>query len=102
MDYTATLKEKYDLTEQETKSLISVIQIGFQFKSISQDDVDFSEGVINDIKGLKFHKKTRKFTTPEFGNPSTKTTDRGIIPDKFNTAIKRFVRENTLRINKFK
>lgn len=101
MDYIAKLKEKYSLTPQEVKHLISIIQLGFQFKGLSQDDVDFSDGAIQDIQGLSFDRKTRKFTVPEYSSCS-KTAEKPPNTDKFYPMLKKYLRDDTLRKNKFR
>jgi len=101
MDYIAKLKEKHNLNDRETKNLVSTIQIGFQFRSLSQEDVEFSNGTIHNIENLTFDKKTRKFTVPEYGAP-TKAANKTVKIDKFYSGMKKFIRDNNLRINKFK
>lgn len=101
MDYIAKLKEKYNLNAKEVKNVASVIQLGFYFRSLSQEDVEFSNGVINNINNLTFDKKTRKFTTPECGSV-TKVMEKTNQANKFYTGVKKFIRDNNLRINKFK
>lgn len=101
MDYVAKLKEKYSLSPQEVRHLISVIQLGFQFKALSQDDVEFSDGIIQNIQGLGFDKKTRKFTIPEYSTCS-KTSDKSPNADKFYSMLKKYLRDDTLRRNRFR
>lgn len=101
MDYIAKLKEKYDLNNKEVKHVASVIQLGFYFRSLSQEDVEFSNGVITNIANLKFNKKTRQFSTPEYGTV-TKVMEKTNQVNKFYSGMKKFIRDNNLRINKFK
>jgi len=101
MDYIAKVKEKHNLNDKEVKNLVSIIQIGFQFRSLSQDDVEFSNGIITDIRNLVFDKKTRKFSTPDYGTV-TKVLEKGNSANKFHSGIKKFIRDNNLRISKFR
>lgn len=100
MDYIAGLKQKYNLTPPEVKHLISVVQLGFQFRAFSQDDVNFSKGVVKNIEGLKFDSKTRKFMIPEY--PSSKTSDKASTADKFYSNLKKFLKDDAIRSSKFR
>lgn len=101
MDYVAFLKEKHNLSPAEVRHLISVVQLGFQFKSLSQDDVVFSDGVIKNIEGLKFDKHKRKFVVPEYP-PCSKLAEKTGHSDKFYSSLKKFLRDDASRINKFR
>lgn len=101
-DYIAKLKQKHDLSPVEVKNLISVVQLGFQFRAFSQDSVDYSDGVVKNIEGLVFDSKTRKFKTPEYASSGNKTIEKNSSTGKFYPAFKKFMREDALRINKFR
>lgn len=100
MDYIGSLKEKYGLTATETKNLVSIIQLGFQFHSLSQDDVDYQEGKVVNINGLTFDKKTRTFSVPEPSKTSAKS-EKNSVSNKFQVTADKFLRENTNRKNKY-
>lgn len=101
MDYIAELKQTHKLTPAEVKHLISVVQLGFQFKALSQDDVEFSDGVIKNIEGLEFDEETRKFITPEYAC-SSKAAEKTSNADKFYSSLKKFLRDDAIRMNKFR
>jgi hypothetical protein len=100
MDYIASLKEKYSLTPVEVRHLISRVQLGFQFKSLSQDDVEFSDGIVKDIKGLKFDKNKRRFVIPDYPACS-KISEKTCHADKFYSSLKKYLRDDAARVNKF-
>ncbi len=100
MDYIAKLKEEHNLSSQEVKELISVVHLGFQFKALSQDGVDFSDGAVQNIEGLTFDENTRKFKIPEYA-VCGKTVEKIINPDRFVSTLKKFIRDDSLRRSKF-
>lgn len=102
MDYIIHLKEKYKLTQPEVRNLISIIQLGFEFKSLTQDNVIFKNGRVKIIEGLEFDKSTRTFSTPKITSIISRPTEKVSSTDKFCTALKKFLRDDNLRMNKFK
>ena len=55
-NFVIMIKKKYSLTPVQTRELLSYITIGIIFKTISNDDIDYSEGKIKSIKGFSFKK----------------------------------------------
>ena len=47
-------KKKHNLTFRQTRKLFSVILIGLIFKTISKDNIQYSNGTIQSIKGIEF------------------------------------------------
>ena len=104
MDYIASLKVKYSLTPLEIKHLISKVQLGFQFRSLSADDVEFDGTSVVNIKGLDFSSKTRTFTTPEYA-PASRTiskSEKAGQKEIFYTSIEKFFKENNNRLGKIR
>jgi hypothetical protein len=101
MDYIATLKTKYSLTPAEVRHLTSVVQLGFQFHSLTSSDVEYNNGVIENINNLEFCPKTRKFTTPVITH-FNKTEKAPKVPNPFYSALDKFLKEDSLRITKIK
>jgi hypothetical protein len=98
--YIGTLKERYSLSLTEVRQLTSIVQIGFQFKAFSQDDVVYSNGIVTSIKGLKFDKKNRIFIIPQCPRVPTKA-EKPSTANKMFSNIDKFLRDNTLRVTKF-
>lgn len=93
MSYGTSLKNKYQLSSKETKNLISVINLGFQFKKLTSDDIDYREREIKNIKGLKFNPETRTFyitNPPRKVNKSEKT----VKSQKFLQAVDKYFKES--------
>ena len=102
MDYIANLQHKHSLIPSEVKHLTSVVQLGFQFRSLTADDVVYADGVISDIRNLKFSKTTRKFTTPPVSVSSKSSDKTSKSQDPFYYAFDKFLKEDALRVAKIK
>lgn len=100
MNYISSLKLKYKLTDAEFNYLISVVQLGFQFKSLTTADVVYAEGVVSEIKGLTFDEKNRIFTTPQYTGTIPKS-EKPSSADKFYSNLKKFIHEDNNRVKKF-
>lgn len=101
MDYLVVLKSKHSLTTGEFKNLVSVVQLGFQFRELSPNDVVYINGEVTDIQGLVFDEKERSFTTPEtvHHSSSSKSEKRG--PDRFYSCLKKFMSDDNNRVRKY-
>ena len=93
MEYLLGLKMDRRLTAAEFRHLVSVVQLGFQFRSLSPSDVDYSEGIVKSIKGLEFDEKKRIFTTPHHPGPVSKT-EKTTGSDKFYSGVKKFIHDD--------
>ncbi len=100
MNYIISLKEKYNLNATEYNNVVSVIQLGFQFKSISSDDVVYENSKIMGIKGLMFNKITRVFSLPSYAKMTVKPEKISTV-DKFSTTFNRFIKNNKARVQKY-
>jgi len=56
-NYVISMKNKYNLSIKQAKHLLSMISIGMIFKVISNKDIEFKDGVIERIEGIKFENK---------------------------------------------
>ena len=54
--FVTRMKNKYSLTLKKSRYLLSVIFMAMVFKVITSDDIDYSDGMINSIEGIKFTK----------------------------------------------
>lgn len=100
MDYLLSLKLRYRLSNSEFRHLVSVVQLGFQFRSLSPSDVIYADGVVSDIQGLKFDNKNRVFVTPQY-SCSTSKTEKAAGPDKFYSCLRKFIHDGNNRARKF-
>jgi hypothetical protein len=55
--YVTRMKNKFSLSIFQARYLISIIFMAMIFKVITSKDIDYSEGVINNIDGIDFVKK---------------------------------------------
>ncbi|MDB4769533.1 hypothetical protein OAG24_01070 [bacterium] len=92
MFYVLDLKNRYNLAPKEVKKLLSTIELGFQFKKLENEDVEYSNKKINHIKGLEYDEISRDFTTPRNIKKTIKI-DKPAIPHKFEQALDQFIRE---------
>ncbi|HMP28701.1 MAG TPA: hypothetical protein PKD85_03825 [Saprospiraceae bacterium] len=102
MEYISYLKEYYSLDPIETRNLIAVIQIGFKFRYISQDDVKYKKGKVRHIKGLKFNTKKRIFESSY--KPGNQNTTRNVkpVPNKFYNEVDKYIKSHMTRMTKYK
>ncbi len=61
MNYVMKLIEEHDLEPKESRTLLTTIYLGFQYKKLTADHVDYENGVINNIIGLEIDPKEKKF-----------------------------------------
>jgi hypothetical protein len=55
--FVSDMKNKYSLTLKQSRKLLSIIFIGMVFKVITSKDIEYVDGKIINIKGIKFDKK---------------------------------------------
>lgn len=93
IDYVGKLRDKYSLTLIEVKKLLSTIHTGFQFKQLSSDDIDYSNGEILDIRGLEFDEKKRIFVINRPQRSGTTKNERNTKSTKFNGYCDHFLKD---------
>ena len=55
------LIKEYNLEFRDSKSLLTTIYLGFQYKKLTADHIDYENGVINNIIGLEIDPEGKKF-----------------------------------------
>jgi len=55
--YVIKMKQQYKLSLSQARFLSSIIDTAIMFKVITCSDIDYSDGVINNIEGIDFSKK---------------------------------------------
>lgn len=63
MDFMVKIKEKKNLNAEEYKNLKLVINHGFTYKCLTNDDITYKKNKIVNINGIFFNPKTRTFRT---------------------------------------
>lgn len=99
MDYITRLNEEYKLTTAELKQLIAIVQLGFQFHCLTSDSVVYVDGRVEKIEDLEFDPDTRIFTIPD-PPASSLRSEKQVRCNRFYTAIDRFVKDNSVRIDR--
>lgn len=94
MNFAATQVEKHDLPESQIKHLYKIIQLGFQFKNLSGVDVHYEKGVITEIDGLEFDKKTNTFVITNPQKPMPKTEKQLVKTNKLLQTTDKWARDH--------
>lgn len=63
IDFIVRIKEKMQLSEDSYKNLKLVINHGFTYKSLTNDDITYKKNKIVNISGIYFNHKTKTFRT---------------------------------------
>ena len=100
-NYESALRVRYKLSVTEYNKMVSLIKLGFQFKSVSPDDIIFENGEITGISGLVFNEKTRKFSIPRYGTKISPKTCKKTTVDKFGSRMDKLISDNRARIEKY-
>lgn len=90
--YVERLSEIYKLTFKECKNLFSLINLAFQFKKISAENVTFDNGEIEHIDGLLYDEATRTFTIEGTDKHPTKTS-KTVKQDQLYKNIDNYLRD---------
>ena len=104
MDFVINKKKEFNLNNIELKQLLTTIQIGFIFKKINSDDIDYSNGIIYGINGLEFtQNNVNKFTFDLYSLPTHyKSNSSKIDVDKKIQLLERYIKEYIIQVNKIK
>ena len=92
MNYVSKLKETYKLTSKETKNLLNTIQLGFRFKKLNSEDVEYVEREIKNIRGLEYNSKLREWFITNIYRAVSKS-EKVVKTQKFNQSIDKFLRQ---------
>lgn len=101
MNYITYLKNKYSLNPMELRRLIALINMGFKFKYISQNDVVYKNGKILKIECLQINKKTKEFKIPYNPVASKATKQKKTCNNEFYSEMSKYINLNTKRRNKY-
>jgi len=61
MNFAIALVNEYDLKSNQAKHIYGDIQLGFRFKQLTSDDVEYSNGTVISINGLEFDSEKKTF-----------------------------------------
>lgn len=99
MKYLTKLEKKYSLTPAEKKNLVSLVQLGIQFRSIPPDNIVYERRKVRDIKGLEFDEHNRTFSVPK-EKPASLTCEKTPTQNRVYTGLDKFLKEDKARLAK--
>ncbi len=88
MNYAITQVELFNLDPGKAKILYRLIQLGFQFKQLSSDDVNYEKGQIIEIQGIEFDEENNFFVLTGAMQKLTSGSDNNIKSNKVITVEK--------------
>lgn len=88
--------DQTNLDIKEKRQLHRTIKLGFQFKELSSDDVDYENGTIRNIRNLAFDEKERLWYTTKTSK-ITNSSSKNSSSNKFMQSIDKFIREHKSR-----
>ena len=93
MNFAVTETKAHDLGVKGAKHLYNMIQLGFQFKELTSDDVNYEKGVITSISGLEFEETSGKFVVTNPQKSLARTDKPATRSNRLNQSIDRWIRE---------
>lgn len=99
MNFAMTQIKENDLDPKTVKHLYNTIQLGFQFKSLSSDDVMYEKGIVTGINGLEFDPETNKFIITNLSKPLTRTDKPAARTNKLIQTIDKWTRDHKTYYN---
>ncbi len=92
MNYVIALKNKHALSSKETKDVLENINLGFQYKRLLPDDVEYVDYKVQNIQCFLFDEETRKCV---FSRPHTyhAKKDKKAQPQKFEQAFTNYIKD---------
>ena len=91
-EYVTRLKEEHLMTVKEAKNLLGMINIGFQFKQITSDDVEYENSQVQNINGLEYCEKRKMWNITHKSRVVNKT-EKTVTTQKFHQCIDGYLRE---------
>ena len=93
MNFAVSEARLHGLGPKEAKHLYHTIQLGFQFKKLTSDDVNYEKGNVTSISGLEWDEETQGYilTNPQ---KSLARTDKPASRSNYlNQAVDRWIRD---------
>src|SRR5580698_2935430 len=88
MNYAIAQIELFELNPKKAKILYRLIQLGFQFKQLSSDDVIYEKGQITEIHGIEFDSENNFFVLTGIPQKITSISDNNMKSNKIITVEK--------------
>lgn len=97
MNYAITRVEKLGLESRTANNLYRLIQLGFQFKNLTPNNINYKEGKILAISGLDFDKQTKTFKlTNSQGSIAKTNTENNNKINQVKKTINKWVKDYKL------
>lgn len=91
---TAQIKER-SLTAKDVKYLYYTIQLGLQFKTLSDNDIHYEKGIVTGIDGLEFDKEKNTFLITNTSKPIAKCDTPVIKSNKLYQGVDKWAKDYT-------
>jgi len=92
LNFVIDCQKIHNLSQKTSERLISVIHAGFIFKSITSDDIDYSDGIIHNIKGLTFDDKG-EFNLNIYNISEEKSEKSSSDSNKMSLVLERYIKD---------
>lgn len=99
-NYVTNMQKKHEMTQKESKILLTNIGIWMQMKKITSDDIEYENYTILNIKGLYFDEEKRVWynnNPPKLSNKAEKVNKT----QKFDQSLDKFIRDHKNRKARF-
>lgn len=95
MNYAITKTESLGLEPRTANNLYRIIQLGFQFKNLTSNNINYKQGKILSISGLDFDKQseTFKLTNNQGSIARTNTSENGNKINQVKKTINKWVKD---------
>jgi hypothetical protein len=96
MNFATSQIKEYSLDVKDVKYLYYTIQLGLQFKTLSDTDIHYSKGVVTQIDGLVFDKKQNTFIITNPSKPIAKTDKTVVKTNKLFQCVDKWAKDYSL------
>lgn len=93
VEFAQHLRKQYQLTASTATKILSSLNLAFQLKSLTPNDVEMLNGRITRIHGFEIN-ENRKISIRSIPSANTRSSDATVtLSDKYTNAIDRYVRD---------
>lgn len=94
LSFATELVESRGLSDKKVKNVYNLIQLGFQFKNFTSDDVQYENGKIISIRGLEYDMAKKKFVITNKTKHVPKPEKPPKKPNKLKQEVDAYAREH--------
>lgn len=92
MDFAVSEISSRNLPSKDARRLFNIIQLGFQFKKLTNGDVEYKAGVVKSISGLMFNDETREFTITNAQKNLSQTEKQTVKSNHLFQALNKWIK----------